>query len=368
MLAEDDDDLGLPEAKRANLSTGKEEEVDEVTAALMGKGNGKKAASSGTLGGVGGGGDNDEGVVGLLKNQFAAMRKEMSSLLVTNKEELAKEIVGQVTAQVAPIGAKVDALTTRQEEQAEQIKSIQAQLQGRASSDMGSAGSTRAASDSGYGFSRRFGAFSPGYIQVSGFSKKDPRVIENRDQSKITVEKARNMIVSLYAVSASRGEVFDKERTERDLTSNKFGVSRFRVYFKSGTLKDTVWEVRAEWTDAFCQKSVGLMCPNAFGPYQDQHLGWLVEPAPEDRKRISETRKATAQFHNRKTVRTANVAFESGGSERAWMYGQASAGSDRICIGDWSAKEGWKLSPAQLQLVDANLKASEWEGALNATR
>ena len=48
------------------------------------------------------------------------------------------------------------------------------------------------------------------------------------------------MTGSLYAVSASRGEVFDKERTERDLTSNKFGVSRFRVYFKSGTLKDTV--------------------------------------------------------------------------------------------------------------------------------
>jgi len=71
---------------------------------------------------------------------------------------------------------------------------------------------------------------------------------------------------------------------------------------------------------------------------------------------------------SRKTVRTANVAFESGGSERAWMYGQASAGSDRICIGEWSAKEGWKLSPAQLQLVDANLKAAEWVGALNATR
>eukprot|EP00959_Pyramimonas_sp_CCMP1952_P407487 8540037-Pyramimonas_sp.AAC.1 len=117
------------------------------------------------------------------------------------------------------------------------------------------------------------------------------------------------MIAKSYAVSSARdgveGSIFDKERTERDFDSNKFSVTRFRIYHKNGTPKDTIWEVRNEWCTAWSEKIPDPLCQKAFRPYRDQYLGWLVQPAPQDRRRVSETRKATAQFHKRKSVQQA---------------------------------------------------------------
>jgi len=148
------------------------------------------------------------------------------------------------------------------------------------------------------------------------------------------------MIAKLYALSHARDDgdssIFDKERTEGDLASNKFGVTRFRIYFKSGTAKYVIWEVRKEWSTAWFDKNADLLCQNAFGPYSDQYLGWLVQPAPQDRKRVSETRKATAQFHKRKTIPTATVLFEAEGPAKAWMYAKKTSQSENVCIGSWT--------------------------------
>ena len=356
MDTDDDEDLQEPEHKRSNTAARMDQ--DAFVQAL-----GTGAAASG--GKEEPKEEEPSELERLLQKQFLSMKRDMKALLKANKEEVTKEIAAQVSTQVstqiAPVAEKVDKITARQDEQAEQIRALQSQVRLGGSS----AGSTRAASDS---MIRSFQVFVPGWIQVSGFFKDAPRTIEGRDAAKLSVDKARNMIASLYRVSAARGDIFDKDRTETSLVSNKFGVSKFRVYFATGTAKNTVWEVRSEWTEAFKSKNAELMCQNAFGPYKDTVLGWLVQPAPQDRKRIDETRKATAQFHKRKSVVTASVAFESGGADRAWMYGQANVGSEKHCIGEWTATGNWTLSASQLRRVDASIDAVEWEGALNATR
>eukprot|EP00959_Pyramimonas_sp_CCMP1952_P142377 2980756-Pyramimonas_sp.AAC.1 len=86
----------------------------------------------------------------------------------------------------------------------------------------------------------------PTWIQISGFCKDGLRKIENRDKAKLPVSTARNIIAKLCATSSARdgveGNIFDKERTERDLDSDKFGATRSRIYYKNGTPKDTVWK------------------------------------------------------------------------------------------------------------------------------
>ena len=92
-----------------------------------------------------------------------------------------------------------------------------------------------------------------------------------------------------------------------------------------------------------------------------------MQPAPQDRKRVSETRKATAQFHKRKTVQTAQVVFEAEGPAKAWMYVQQTSASARVCIGTWTDTIGWKISAEKMKEVDTGIDCSAWEGALNST-
>ena len=314
--------------------------------------------------------DDGDSLAELLKSQFSTMKKDMQTMLKTNTEDMKKEITTQVCAQVAPIATAVQEIRDTQETQAKEIRELQLQMSGQAIvSDGGSiAGSSTRASS----FLKPFLPHVPTWIQLSGFCKDDPRKIENRDKAKLPVQTARNMIAKLYTLSQAREEgdnnIFDRDRTERDLASNKFGVTRFRIYFKSGTAKDVIWEVRKEWSSAWAEKNADLLCQSAFGPFSDQYLGWLVQPAPQDRKRVSETRKATAQFHKRKTIPTATVLFEAEGPAKAWMYAKRTSQSENVCIGNWTETIGWKISVPKLKDVDPGVDAAVWEGALNSTQ
>lgn len=369
MDSESDPDLLENPAKRAHLSSGAgmDDEEDEIARGLRGTSAGSGGVEGRSVVGGGGEAGDPTDIATLLKKQFSVMRKDMRDMLSKNTELMKAEVNTQIKAEIAPLSASMAELQSTQTKQANEIKELQMQLRGQGS-DNASISSTRVSTAPW----RPYEPHVPTWIQVSGFCKVDPRKIETRDQSKVQLQTVRNMLAKLYSISQARDQgdasIFDKARTEQDLSTNKFGVTRFRVYFVSGTPKATIWEVRKEWSEAWIAKSPDLMCENAFGPYRDQHLGWLVQPAPQDRTRVAETRKATAQFHKKKTVGTATVTFEAEGPTKAWMYALRDANSERKCIGSWTSSVGWKLSPSQLQLIDPGLDASVWEGMLNGTQ
>ena len=289
MDSESDPDLDEAPGKRANMGPGDEMDAeDEFARGLQGVSAGSAGVEgrSAVGGGVEEGGSTD--IAALLKSQFSAMRKDMRSMLAKNTQEMKAEITSQVQAQVAPLTASVDEIRAAQTKQAGEIRELQLQMRGQGSDNV-SVSSTRVSTHPW----KQYEPHVPTWIQISGFCKVDPRKIETRDQAKVQLQTVRNMIAKLYALSQERDKgddsIFDKVRTERDLSSNKFGVTRFRIYFASGTSKETVWEVRREWSTAWNDKNPDLLCQNAFGPYSEQHLGWLVQPAPQDRTRVSET-------------------------------------------------------------------------------
>ena len=363
---ESDPDLQEDPAKRARQGEGggMDDVEDEFARGLRGTSAGSAGVAGRSV--VAGGGEEGDptDIATLLKKQFSVMRKDMRDMLTKNTELMKAEVTTQIKTEIAPLSASMAELQSTQTKQANEIKELQMQLRGQGS-DNASISSTRVSTPPW----RQYEPHVPTWVQVSGFCKVDPRKIETRDQSKVQLQTVRNMLTKLYGISQARDQgdatIFDKARTEQDLSTNKFGVTRFRVYFVSGTPKATIWEVRKEWSEAWIAKNPELMCENAFGPYRDQHLGWLVQPAPQDRTRVAETRKATAQFHKKKTVSTATVTFEAEGPMKAWMYAHTNANSERKCIGSWTSSVGWKLSSSQLQMIDPGIDANAWEGMLN---
>lgn len=373
MDAAHDSDLDEKPPKKGRNDCPMETEDDAVSAALRDGGPGVASGLPGSEGNPKGPVEREDAgdsLAELLKKQFSIMKKDMASMLKTNSEEISTKITVEVSAQVAPIATSVQEIRVAQETQAGEIRELQLQMRGQANASEG--GSIAGSSTRASSFLKPFAPHVPTWIQLSGFCKEDPRKIENRDKAKLPVQTARNMISKLYALSHAHdvddSSIFDKERTEGDLSSNKFGVTRFRIYFKSGTAKDVIWECRKEWSTAWTEKNASLLCQNAFGPYSDQYLGWLVQPAPQDRKRVSETRKATAQFHKRKTISTATVVFEAEGPNKAWMYAKKTSQDENVCIGSWTDSIGWKVSVPKLKDVDPGVDAAVWEGALNSTQ